>query len=105
MGSRAAGDVEQNLWLCSVEDRRRLGATREGMLEGFSLGSNLLLVDYTSRLCRQGKARMNREAASLLNRLTTRAHRIGNMVYRLMQRMDRHLFSHSYWQPYRGRML
>jgi len=48
--------VEQDLWLCPVEDRRRQGATREGMLEGLSLGSYLLLVDYTSRLCRQGKA-------------------------------------------------
>lgn len=104
-GSRAAGDVEQNLWLCPVEDRRRPGATREGMLEGFSLGSYLLLVDYTSRLCRQGKARMNREAASLLDRLATKAHRTSNIIDRLMQRMDRHLFSHSYWQPYRGRML
>jgi hypothetical protein len=41
------------------------------MLEGFSLGSYLLLVDYTSRLCRQGKARVGREVASILDRLGT----------------------------------
>ena len=57
------------MWLCPVEDRRRLGDSREGMLEGFSLGSYLLLVDYTSRLCRQGKARVSREVASILDRL------------------------------------
>jgi hypothetical protein len=68
-GSRTAGNVEQDLWLCPVEDRRRQGAPREGMLEGFSLGSYLLLVDYTSRLCRQGKARVNREVASILDSL------------------------------------
>ncbi len=72
-GSRVAGDVEQDLWLCPVEDRRRKGAQREGMLEGFSLGSYLLLVDHTSRLCRQGKARVSRAVASILDRLGTDA--------------------------------
>jgi len=37
------------------------------MVEGFSLGSCLLLVDYSSRLCRQGKARVSREVAAILN--------------------------------------
>ena len=32
------------------------GFAREGMLEGFSLGNDLLLVDYTGRLFREGKA-------------------------------------------------
>jgi REP element-mobilizing transposase RayT len=72
-GSRAAGDVEQDLWLCPVEDRRGQGAQREGMLEGYSLGSYLLLLDYTSRLCRKGKARVSREVASILDRLGTTA--------------------------------
>jgi len=30
------------------------------MLEGFSLGSYLLLIDYTSRLFREGKAAISR---------------------------------------------
>jgi hypothetical protein len=51
-GSRAAGALEEDLWLCPIEDRRREASLREGMLEGFSLGSYLLLIDYTSRLCR-----------------------------------------------------
>ncbi len=55
-GSSAAAGLEGGLWLCPIEDRRRLGSPREGMLEGFSLGNYLLLVDYTGRLFREGKA-------------------------------------------------
>ena len=47
--------LEEGLWLCPIEDRRKLGSPREGMLEGFSLGNDLLLVDYTGRLFREGK--------------------------------------------------
>jgi len=82
-GSRSAGDVEEDLWLCPVEDRRRKGSQREGMLEGFSLGSYLLLVDYTSRLCRQGKARVSREVASILDRLGTSAAVWANRIKKL----------------------
>ena len=38
-GSRAAAGLEESLWLCPIEDRRQLDCCREGMLEGFSLGS------------------------------------------------------------------
>ena len=82
-GSRAVGDVEQDFWLCPVEDRRRLGAKREGMVEGFSLGSYLQLVDYTSRLCRQGKARVSREVAAILERLGTSADIWGRRIQQL----------------------
>ncbi len=82
-GSRAIGDAEQGFWLCPVEDRRRLGAKREGMVEGFSLGSYLLLVDYTSRLCRQGKARVSREVAAILDRLGTSADVWGHRLQQL----------------------
>jgi hypothetical protein len=82
-GSRAAGDVEEDLWLCPIEDRRRQGAFREGLLEGFSLGSYLLLVDYTSRLCRSGKARVSREVASILDRLGTSAELWGHRIRKL----------------------
>jgi hypothetical protein len=83
-GSRAVGDIEQDLWLCPVEDRRRQGSSREGMLEGVSLGSYLLLVDYTSRLCRQGKARVSREVASILDRLGTSADAWGHRIQKLL---------------------
>ena len=41
--------------------------------EGFALGSYLLLVDYTSRLFREGKATLSREMAEILDRLQTNA--------------------------------
>ena len=44
-GSRAAGGLEEALWLCPIEDRRRLDSSREGMFEGLSIGNYLLLVD------------------------------------------------------------
>ncbi len=83
-GSRAAGAVEEDLWLCPIEDRRREGSQREGLLEGFSLGSYLLLVDYTSRLCRQGKARVSPEVASILDRLGTSAEVWGHRIRHLL---------------------
>lgn len=70
-GSRAAGLLEADHWLCPIEDLRKKGAPREGMIEGFSLGSYLLLVDYTGRLCRQGKARMSLQLACIFDRLGT----------------------------------
>jgi REP element-mobilizing transposase RayT len=86
-GSWSAGDVEQDLWLCPMEDRRRQGSRREGMLEGFSLGSYLLLVDYTSRLCRQNKARVGREVASILDRLGTTDDAWGQRIQGLFRQM------------------
>jgi len=73
-GSKAAGNVEQDLWLVPIEDRRQHSnaksrVTREGMLESFSLGSYLLLVDYTGRLYRDGKARMGAAVKEVFERL------------------------------------
>jgi REP element-mobilizing transposase RayT len=70
-GSRAAGKLEESHWLCPLDDRRRKDSRREGMLENFSLGSYLLLVDYTSRLFRSGKSRVAQDVAGILNRLQT----------------------------------
>jgi REP element-mobilizing transposase RayT len=72
-GSRAAGAFEASHWLCPVEDLRDKGSPREGMLSGFSLGSYLLLVDYTGRLVRNGKARISSELSGILDRLGTSA--------------------------------
>jgi len=46
-GSDVSAGLKEAHWLCPVEDRR---------LERFSLGNYLLLVDYTGRLFREGKA-------------------------------------------------
>jgi hypothetical protein len=43
------------------------------MVEGFALGSDLRLVDYTARLFRKGKATLSREMAEILDRLHTSA--------------------------------
>jgi REP element-mobilizing transposase RayT len=72
-GSCAAGGLEEALWLCPIEDRRQLDSSREGMLEGFSLGSYLLLVDYTGRLFREGKAAISGELAGIFDRLAINA--------------------------------
>jgi hypothetical protein len=72
-GSKAAAGLEESHWLCPIEDRRRIDSTREGMLEGFSLGSYLLLVDYSGRLFREGKAMISREVAEILERIGTTA--------------------------------
>jgi hypothetical protein len=68
-GSRAAGGLEEALWLCPIEDRRGLDSTREGMIQGFPLGSYVKLVDYTGRLFRQRKASISSELAGIFERL------------------------------------
>jgi hypothetical protein len=50
-----------------------LDSTREGMLEGFSLGSYLLLVDYTGRLFRNGNATISRKLSGIFDRLGSTA--------------------------------
>jgi hypothetical protein len=68
-GSIAAAGIEESLWLCPIEDRRGVDSLREGMIEGFSLGNYLVLVDYTGRLFREGKATISREVAEILARI------------------------------------
>jgi hypothetical protein len=54
--------------MCPIEDRRALYSSREGMLEGFSLGNYLKLVDYTGRLFRDDKAAVSSEISGILER-------------------------------------
>jgi REP element-mobilizing transposase RayT len=68
-GSEAAAGLEESLWLCPIEDRRGLDSIREGMMQSFSLGSYVKLVDYTGRLFRQGKASIAAELAGIFQRL------------------------------------
>jgi hypothetical protein len=68
-GSHAAAGLQESLWLCPIEDRRGLDSTREGMLQGISLGSYVKLVDYTGRLFRLGKASISAELAGIFERL------------------------------------
>ena len=72
-GSNASGGLEESLWLCPIEDRHEVDSAREGMLAGLSLGSYLLLVDYTGRVFRDGKTVISAELTGILNRLGTTA--------------------------------
>ena len=73
-GVLATQDLEADLWLSPIEDRRhRDASSRPGLLDGFSLGSYLQLVDWTSRIVREGKATIGAEVRSLLDRLDTTA--------------------------------
>jgi hypothetical protein len=82
-GSRASRGLEESIWLCPIEDRRRLDSPREGMLEGLSLGSYLLLVDYTSRLFRDGKAAISAELSGILERLGSTSERWWSRIEKL----------------------
>ena len=68
-GSHASAGLEESLWLCPIEDRRGLDSPREGMMQGFPLGSYVKLVEYTGRLFRQGKASISAELAAIFERL------------------------------------
>ncbi len=70
-GSTASAGLEETIWLCPIEDRRKLDSSREGMVEGLPLGSYLLLVEYTGRLFREGKTAISAELAGILARLGT----------------------------------
>ena len=48
-GNRAAGAVDEDLWLFPIEGGRGQASLREGLLAGFSLGSYLLLIDDISQ--------------------------------------------------------
>lgn len=73
-GSKAAGDIEQDHWLIPIQDRRahtnaETTSAREGLLPTFSLGNYLLLLDYVSRLYREGKARVDESVPGIFERL------------------------------------
>jgi hypothetical protein len=68
-GSRASAGLDESLWLCPIEDRRGLDSSREGMMQGFPLGSYVKLVEYTGRLFRQGTASISAELAGIFERL------------------------------------
>jgi hypothetical protein len=71
VGVQKCRGMETGLWLCPIEDRRAEGAKITGLMDGFSLGSYLLLLDATSRLLRPKKAHVDPNAAPLLDRLGT----------------------------------
>ena len=88
--SRKIGNVEQDHWLIPFEDRRphtnaKPASDREGMLEKFTVGNYLLLVEYTGRLFRQGKARISDEIREIFERLETSFEKWIDLVNRMLQ--------------------
>ncbi len=69
MASQNASKMEEALWLNPIEDRRKHGSFREGLIETFPLGCYLLLLDHVSRMRREGKASLESEAADILQRI------------------------------------
>jgi len=53
------------------------------MREGFTLGQYLMLVDYTSRLVRDGKAAVTAEVESIFTRLGSSAESWGARMLKL----------------------
>jgi hypothetical protein len=77
-----ASRLEEQLWLCpfcdiseDISDNQNQGQGQSpgcrGMLCGFSLAQYLQLVDWTSRLVREGKANVSAQVSTILERLGT----------------------------------
>jgi hypothetical protein len=81
-----SGDIEDSLWLVPIEDRQRQGSLRKGILEGFTLSQYLLLVDYTSRVVRKGKAVVSSELASIFERLQSSDEILSQRIKRLHEK-------------------
>ena len=64
-------EQEKDLWLIPVDDRRDFGDARPGLIPGLTLSCYLRLVDWTSRLIREGKSRVSPEVGSIFERLKT----------------------------------
>ena len=57
---------DECFWLVPIEDRREFGGTRAGISASMNLASYLRLLDWSSRLCRNRKARVPKGTAEIL---------------------------------------
>ena len=76
--------VEEDHWLIPIEDRRRHGAKRAGIKEGFTLGQYLMLVDCSSRMVREGKSHVPIEMTSMFDRMEMGANRWVKRLQKLL---------------------
>jgi hypothetical protein len=81
------------LWLLPTEDRSGQAGGRPGLAAGCTLGVYLRLVDMAARLSRDGKAHMDPEAASILDRLQVDVTDWRDTVHRLFA-CKKHAGSH-----------
>ena len=56
------GTLDRKQW---IEDRCSVDSSREGTIEGFTLGNYVLLLEYIGRLFRGGKASISREVTAI----------------------------------------
>ena len=83
VASKAAAQLEEDLWLIPIEDRRAIDSRREGMLCGFTLGNYLMLVEHTGRIVRKGKVSISPELAGIFDRVGTTAQRWQNRIKKM----------------------
>lgn len=91
--SRSLGNVEQDHWLVPLEDRRtytrsKSGSKREGMLEKFTLGNYLILVEYTGRLFRKGKARISSGIKQIFKRLESSIEFWNHQLHKMLNKTE-----------------
>lgn len=86
-----AGSIEQDCWLVPIEDRRAVphdesgeADCREGMVDSFSLGSYLMLLDCTGRMYRTGKANMEAGVKYVFERLTSTLKSCGSTTDKML---------------------
>ena len=66
-----AAKLEAGIWLSPFARTAGAEPGREGMLEGFSLAQYLHLIDFSSRIFREGKCRVGQDVPPILKRLGT----------------------------------
>jgi hypothetical protein len=60
---------ENGIWVLPLNDLRNEGGPRAGLMPGCTLSYYIRLVDWTSRLARDGKAHVDPDVASIFDRL------------------------------------
>jgi len=86
-------EQQDGLWLLPTDDRQSREGDRPGLVAGCTLSCYVRLVDWTSRLIRQGKANLDAEAVSLFARLGVDPHAWEATLWE-MARMSRQSGSH-----------
>jgi len=94
-GSKKVGELDQDHWLLPFDDRSGQDQdAREGMFESFSLSAYLQVLDYTSRLCRSGKAHLDAGVKNILERLGTSGEVWGARLQQMLS--SKSLYGHCF---------
>jgi hypothetical protein len=80
---------ESGIWLLPVEDRRPEVGARPGLMAGLTLSCYSRLIDWTSRLLREGKTHVPSSVAPLFDRLRANPEEWASTVSRLVNQAKR----------------